>query len=85
MPQLDNQQATLLIVPEGLDFAAIDNLAVNILFAVIGPKRATGEHLKTLARVSRLLRNKAFRDRLVQANDAETAYALIAAEEGDRR
>ncbi len=71
LPQLETQFAALLIVPEGLDFAAIDALPVNILFAVITPKRATGEHLKTLARVSRLLRNKAFRDRLVAAPDAE--------------
>src|SRR5579863_9851430 len=85
LSQLDAQHATLLIVPEGVDFAAIDGLAVNILFAVVGPKRATGEHLKTLARVSRLLRNKAFRDRLVGAADAQVVYALISAEEGEIR
>ena len=85
LTQLHTQYAALLIVPEGVEFAAIDGLKVTILFAVIGPKRATGEHLKTLARVSRLLRNKAFRDRLVLANHAEDAYALIVAEEGERR
>jgi nitrogen PTS system EIIA component len=85
LTQLQTQYATLLIVPEGVDFAAIDGLKVTILFAVIGPKRATGEHLKTLARVSRLLRNKAFRDRLVAAPDAKEAYSLIVAEEGERR
>ncbi len=82
--QLQMQHATLLIVPFGVDFAAIDGVPVNILFAVIGPKRATGEHLKTLARVSRLLRNRSFRERLIGAADAQTAYDLIAAEEGDR-
>jgi PTS system nitrogen regulatory IIA component len=85
LAQLETQYASLLIVPEGIDFAAIDGLAVNILFAVIGPKRATGEHLKTLARVSRLLRNKGFRDRLVSAADSKAAYSLIAAEEEERR
>jgi PTS system nitrogen regulatory IIA component len=85
LPQLDTQYATLLIVPEGVEFAAIDGAPVNILFAVIGPKRATGEHLKTLARVSRLLRNKAFRDRLVGAPDAPTVYGLIEAEEREQR
>jgi PTS system nitrogen regulatory IIA component len=83
LSQLEAQYATLLIVPEGVEFAAIDGLAVSILFAVIGPKRATGEHLKTLARVSRVLRNKAFRDRLVAAQSSQAAYGLIAAEEGD--
>jgi PTS system nitrogen regulatory IIA component len=85
LSQLEAQYATLLIVPEGVDFAAIDGLAVNILFAVVGPKRATGEHLKTLARVSRILRNKTFRDRLVASSSSEAAYDLIAAEDGEPR
>ena len=85
MTQLVSQVAALLIVPDGVDFAAIDERKVTILFAVIGPKRATGEHLKTLARVSRLLRNQSFRDLLVSAKDARTAYDLIAAVEGDPR
>ncbi len=81
LPQLDLQCAALLIVPAGVEFDAIDSSPVTILFAVIGPKRATGEHLKTLARVSRLLRNKAFRDQLVSAEGAQKAYDLILAEE----
>jgi PTS system nitrogen regulatory IIA component len=85
LSQLQTQYAALLIVPGGVEFDAIDGMKVNILFAVIGPKRATGEHLKTLARVSRLLRNKAFRDELVAAPDAKAAYALIVAEEGGER
>jgi len=84
LPQLETQFAGLLIVPEGVDFAAIDGQPVNILFAVITPKRATGEHLKTLARVSRVLRNKAFRERLIAVPDPKEGYALISNEEGDR-
>jgi PTS system nitrogen regulatory IIA component len=85
LPQLETQYASLLIMPEGVDFVAIDGLPVTILFAVIGPKRATGEHLKTLARVSRLLRSRGFRDRLVTAPDSMAAYELIAAEEAERQ
>ena len=85
LSQLETQVAGLLIAPDGVDFAAIDGHKVTILFAVIGPKRATGEHLKTLARVSRLLRNKAFRDRLVASPDAKAAYDLIAAEEAEHK
>jgi PTS system nitrogen regulatory IIA component len=85
LAQLESQVASLLIAPDGVEFSAIDGHKVNILFAVIGPKRATGEHLKTLARVSRLLRNKSFRDRLVSAPDGRAAYDLIAAEEADHK
>src|SRR5580693_4013770 len=38
MSQLETQFASLLIVPEGLEFAAIDGLPVTLLFAVITPK-----------------------------------------------
>jgi len=40
--------------------------------------------LKTLARVSRLLRNRAFRERLIASSSAKDAHDLIVAEEGDR-
>jgi PTS system nitrogen regulatory IIA component len=85
LSELDAQVASLLIVPDGLDFAAIDGQKVTILFAVVGPKRATGEHLKTLARVSRLLRNKGFRDQLVHSATAAAAYDLIAKEEAEQK
>jgi PTS system nitrogen regulatory IIA component len=81
LPQLKEQVAALLIVPDGVDFQAIDDAKVSILFGVIGPKRATGEHLKTLARVSRLLRSKEFRERLVSSTDAKSVYDLIDLEE----
>jgi nitrogen PTS system EIIA component len=80
--RLDRQIGAVLLCPTGIDFDAIDKAPVAILFAVIGPKRATGEHLKTLARVSRLLRDQGFRDRLLTASSGQAAYALLAAEDG---
>lgn len=85
LPQLKEQVAALLIVPDGVEFQAIDDAKVSILFGVIGPKRATGEHLKTLARVSRLLRSRDFRTRLVGAPDARAAFDLISAEETEKK
>lgn len=82
LPQLSEQVAALLIVPNGVEFQAIDDAPVNILFGVITPKLRTGEHLKTLARVSRLLRNKDFRQRLIGASDSESVFELIRTEEG---
>ena len=82
LAQLTEQVAALLIVPDGVDFQAIDDAQVSILFGVITPKRATGEHLKTLARVSRLLRNKDFRNRLVHAPNEQAMFDLIQTEEG---
>jgi PTS system nitrogen regulatory IIA component len=42
MPDLAQQYAALLVAPLGVEFAAIDGAPVSILFAVIGPKRASG-------------------------------------------
>jgi PTS system nitrogen regulatory IIA component len=81
LPQLTEQVAALLIVPDGVEFQAIDDASVNILFGVVTPKRATGEHLKTLARVSKLLRNKDFRSRLIHATDERSVFDLIRVEE----
>jgi PTS system nitrogen regulatory IIA component len=80
--RLDRTIGAVLLCPAPIAFDAIDAAPVSILFAVIGPRRATGEHLKTLARVSRLLRDEGFRARLVAAKSGREAYALIAAEEG---
>src|SRR5260370_19694728 len=84
LENLGGQVAALLICPGGgIPFDAIDGNPVSILFAVVGPKRATGEHLKTLARISRLLRDSAFREKLLASADRAQAYSLIrSAEEG---
>jgi PTS system nitrogen regulatory IIA component len=71
------QAAALLLFPKGIDFDAIDGQPVHIVFGVVGPKRATGEHLRTLARISRLLRDDATRKLLANAESAEAAYQLI--------
>lgn len=81
---LEAQRAALLVCPDGLPFDAIDGRPVRILFAVVGPKRTTGEHLKTLARVSRLLRDAAFREKLLLAKEGTQAWALVRQAETER-
>jgi PTS system nitrogen regulatory IIA component len=80
--RLDRTLGAVLICPSSIAFEAIDGAPVSILFAVLAPRRATGEHLKTLARVSRLLRDESFRARLLAASAGRDAYGLIVAEEG---
>lgn len=75
---LDHIIGAVLLCPDPIGFDAIDGEPVSILFAVLGPVRAPGEHIKTLARVSRLLRDDAFRSTLVGAPDGEAAFNLIA-------
>jgi nitrogen PTS system EIIA component len=73
----DAQAGALLLFPKGIDFDSIDGQPVHIVFGVVGPKRATGEHLRTLARISRLLRDEATRKQLANAESSQSAYELI--------
>ena len=71
------QAAALLLCPQGVSFDSIDGEPVKIIFGVVGPRRATGDHLRVLARISRLLRDGATRDRLARSSSSEEAFALI--------
>jgi PTS system nitrogen regulatory IIA component len=81
MEGIERLTGAVLLCPQPIDFDAIDGAPVSIFFAVIGPKRATGEHLKTLARISRLLRDEGFRQRLLEVPTGSSAFELIVAEE----
>jgi nitrogen PTS system EIIA component len=81
----EQQASALILCPRGVEFDAIDGKKVNIIFGVVGPKRATGEHLRTLARISRLLRDDNTRARMVGASGREEVYGLIAAHDASEK
>ncbi len=60
-----------------IDFEAIDEQPVDLIFLLLAPLGAGADHLKALARVSRLLRNQSLRDKLRAAEDAAALYALL--------
>lgn len=71
------QRAALILVRRGVEFDSIDHEPAFIIFGVVGPKRAASEHLKILAKVSRLLKSPETRRRLLEASGREQAYSLI--------
>ncbi len=71
------QSAALLLSRAGVPFDAIDELPVGIIFGVVGPRKATGEHLRTLARISRLLRDAETRAELLRCGTGEQACEII--------
>ena len=81
LEEVDNQKAALLLLPQGLDFDAIDGQPAFIIFGVIGPKRAASDHLKILAKVSRLLKSPETRRRLLESGSNQQAYSLIEEQE----
>src|SRR5215471_547656 len=60
-----------------IPYEAIDDEPVDLLFLLLAPADAGAEHLKALARVSRLLRDRAMCEKLRGANSADALYALL--------
>ena len=75
--ELTEQVAGLIIVPDGVAFDSIDGKPAKIILGVVGPKRGQLEHLRILARVSKILREPSLREKLVGAADASAAFALV--------
>lgn len=69
--------AAMLLLRQPIEFDAVDNTPVNILFGLIGPPTASVQHLRALARVSKVLRDTSFRCRLLEAKTAAAAYRLL--------
>jgi PTS system nitrogen regulatory IIA component len=65
-----------------IDFAAIDDMPVDLVFLLLSPPDAGVEHLKALARVSRKLRDRAFVAKLRGAGSPDALYALLANGDG---
>ncbi len=66
---------------QGVEFAAVDGNPVHLIFLLLAPEGAAGTHLKILARISRMLKQSEFRDKLMAAADAEALYDLIKQED----
>jgi PTS system nitrogen regulatory IIA component len=60
-----------------VDFDSMDDQPVDLVFLLLAPEGAGADHLKALARVSRLLRNQAVCEKLRAAPQAATLYALL--------
>lgn len=60
-----------------IDFDSVDEQPVDLIFLLLAPESAGADHLKALARVSRLLRDKAGVEKLRGTDSAEALYALL--------
>ena len=66
---------------EGVDFDSLDGRPTHLFFLLVAPEDSVGQHLKALARVSRLLKDAAFRQALVSTADPQQLYACIRRED----
>jgi PTS system nitrogen regulatory IIA component len=78
---LDRVVGVFARLDQPIDFQAIDDMPVDIVFMLLSPPDAGAEHLKALARVSRALRDRPFLAKLRGAGSNDALYALLASDE----
>lgn len=62
---------------KGVDFDAMDQKPVHLFFLLLSPDDSTGLHLMLLARISRMLKDRNFRERLANAADGEDVLRIL--------
>ncbi|MEE8279802.1 MAG: PTS IIA-like nitrogen regulatory protein PtsN [Alphaproteobacteria bacterium] len=77
LPALDRLYGLFARLDAPIDFEAIDEQPVDLIFLLLAPEAAGADHLKALARVSRLLRDKETCDKLRGSDTAEALYVLL--------
>lgn len=65
----------------GIDCHSLDGAPTKLFFLLVAPDESAGIHLKALARVSRLLKDRAFRERLLRAANQTDLYRAICEED----
>ena len=74
---IDRIRGVFLRLETPVDFQSIDEQPVDLIFALFAPEKAGAEHLRALARVSRLLRQEGLRDQLRKALTPDAIHVLL--------
>jgi PTS system nitrogen regulatory IIA component len=77
MPGLDRLYGFFARVETPVDFDAIDGEPVDLVFMLLAPESAGADHLKALAKISRVLRDRAMCEKLRGSRNADALYALL--------
>ncbi|KAF0139447.1 MAG: PTS IIA-like nitrogen-regulatory protein PtsN [Stygiobacter sp.] len=64
-----------------IDFQALDDQPVNLVFLLVGKENLVGPHIKLLSRISRMMNIEEFRESLASATTAQEIYDLFETEE----
>lgn len=77
LPDLGRLYGLFARLDEPVPFDSIDELPVDLIFLLLAPEGAGADHLKALARVSRLLRNGGTCEKLRNTTEAELMYVTL--------
>ncbi len=78
---IDEVVAVFARSAEGIDFESMDNKKAYLFFLLVAPENSTGEHLKALARISRLMQEPQFRMGLMEAKSREEILRAFSEED----
>ena len=78
---VDKLVAAFGLSKKGVDFDSLDGELAYIFFLLVAPQDSAGPHLKALARISRLLKDKYFRDTLRSCVDEKSVMKIIGQED----
>jgi len=68
-------------IDQPIDFQALDEQPVNLVFLLVGKESLVGPHIKLLSRISRMMNKDEFREGLTKAKTAKEIYSLFEEEE----
>jgi PTS system nitrogen regulatory IIA component len=78
LPELTRLWGLFARLERPIPFDAVDDQPVDLLFVLLAPVEAGAEHLRALARISRLLRDEAICQKLRGTDNQDALYALLA-------
>ena len=73
-----------MVIPEGVDYASLDGEPVHLLFLIAAPNSEDNVHLDVLARLSEMLMNDEFKNKLLKAKNAKAFLKVIDEAEGEK-
>ncbi|HSH69075.1 MAG TPA: PTS sugar transporter subunit IIA [Deferrisomatales bacterium] len=79
--ELDQVVAVFGRSTSGVEFDSMDGAPVHLFFLLMAPENSASTHLKALARISRLLKDRSFREELLQAASRDDLFEIIARED----
>jgi PTS system nitrogen regulatory IIA component len=77
LPGLDNLIVSFGRSKDGIDFDSLDGKPVHLFFLLMAPENTAGQHLKALAKISRMLKEESFRKELIEGEASDDIYTII--------
>jgi nitrogen PTS system EIIA component len=77
MADLDQVVLAVGLLEQGLDFAAVDEQPVRVVFCIVSPDGSPAAHLQCLAAISRWVKEDRHIEKLLELSDPQAIYRLL--------